>query len=116
MSETTPLIRLAKREDMPKKKIWMIRLGAFCAAILIGMINDIRGTVWEHNIVKITVSGKKNLVLEPRTGKEKFIFGEPVRVEEKLSLMKAYYESVVPVNPDYRTVDLRYRGQLVCRK
>ncbi|MCR4804937.1 MAG: ABC transporter permease [Clostridia bacterium] len=38
MNEKTPLIRLAKREDMSKKKIWMIRLLALAAAILIGMI------------------------------------------------------------------------------
>ena len=83
---------------------------------IIGMINTLRGTVWEKNIVKISVSSRKNLILTPREGKEQFIFGEPVRVQEKLHLMKAYYESVAPVHPDYRTVDLRYRGQLVCRK
>lgn len=83
---------------------------------VIGMINTIRGTVWEQNIVRITVSSDRNLVLTPREGREQFIFGEPVRVPEKLQLMKAYYESVVPVQPDYRTVDLRYRGQIVCRK
>ena len=38
MNEKTPLIRLAKREDMPKHKIWLIRLAAFGVAILIGMI------------------------------------------------------------------------------
>ncbi len=38
MNEKTPLIRLAKREDMSKKKVWLIRLAAFAAAILIGMI------------------------------------------------------------------------------
>ena len=91
-----------------KEKVWLERV--------ITLINSIRGTVWEQNIVKMTVSRKGNLVLTPREGKEKFIFGEPVRVQEKLNLMKAYYESVVPVHPDYRSVDLRYRGQLVCRK
>ena len=83
---------------------------------MIGVVNHIRGTVWEGNIVKMTVSANGNLVLTPRQGNEQFIFGEPVHVKEKMSLMKAYYESVVPVQPDYRTVDLRYRGQLVCRK
>ena len=83
---------------------------------VIGLINTVRGTVWEGNIIKYTVNASGNLVLTPRLGKERFIFGEPVRVAEKLRLMKAYYESVVPVEPDYSTVDLRYRGQLVCRK
>ena len=83
---------------------------------MIGLVNHIRGTVWEGNIVKMTVSANGNLVLTPRQGNEQFIFGEPVHVKEKMSLLKAYYESVVPVQPNYRTVDLRYRGQLVCRK
>ena len=35
MKEKTPLIRLAKREDMKKSRIWLIRLAAFVVAILI---------------------------------------------------------------------------------
>ena len=38
MKDKTPLIRLAKREDMAKSKVWLIRLAAFGVAILIGMI------------------------------------------------------------------------------
>ena len=38
MNEKTPLIRLAKREDMKKSRIWLIRLAAFVVAILIGMV------------------------------------------------------------------------------
>ena len=38
MKEKTPLIRLTKRENMAKSKVWMIRLAAFLVAILIGMI------------------------------------------------------------------------------
>lgn len=36
MNEKTPFIRLAKREDMPKKKIWAIRAAAFVIAIVLG--------------------------------------------------------------------------------
>ncbi len=36
MNEKTPLIRLTKREDMPKRKIWMIRIAAFAIAIILG--------------------------------------------------------------------------------
>ena len=37
-AEKTPLIRLAKRDNMPKQKIWMIRAAAFVVAILLGML------------------------------------------------------------------------------
>ena len=38
MNEKTPLIRIAKREDMPKSKVWMVRGIAFLVAIIIGGI------------------------------------------------------------------------------
>ena len=85
---------------------------------VIGLVNYIKGSVWENNIKQITVDAKGNLVLTPWEGRERFIFGEPVRVKEKLLLMRSYYEAVAPSqNPGYySTVDLRFRNQLVCRK
>ena len=83
---------------------------------IIGMINTLRGTVWEKNIVRISVDEKENLVLTPRQGGERFLFGPPVRVKEKMGLMDAYYTSGLADKKVYRTVDVRYRGQLVCRK
>lgn len=38
MNEKTPFIRIAKREDASKKRIWTVRLAAFAVAILLGMI------------------------------------------------------------------------------
>ena len=38
MNEKTPLIRLAKREDMPKSKVWLIRIMAVVVAIILGGI------------------------------------------------------------------------------
>ena len=94
----------------PEEKLWLDRI--------IALVDCMHGTVWEQNIARIEVDQKGNLLLFPSEGKESFIFGEPVRVKEKLELMTAYYRSVRPSRePDYyKTVDLRYRGQLVCRK
>lgn len=45
MNEKTPLIRLAKREDMSKSKIWLIRAAAFLLAIVLGgLVFFIAGT------------------------------------------------------------------------
>lgn len=45
MNEKTPLIRLAKREDMPKSKVWLIRAAAFLLAIVLGgLVFFIAGT------------------------------------------------------------------------
>ena len=85
---------------------------------VIGLVNYIKGSVWENNIKQITVDAKGDLVLTPWEGRERFIFGEPVRVKEKLLLMRSYYEAVAPSQDPgyYSTVDLRFRNQLVCRK
>ena len=59
-----------------------------------------------------------DLVLIPREGRERFLFGAPTRVPEKFRLMAAYYESVAPAKEPgwYSLVDVRHRKQLVCRK
>lgn len=83
---------------------------------IIGLANALRGTVWEKNIVRISVNDKKDLVFIPRQGGERFLFGQPVRIEEKMHLIEAYYTSGLADKQEYRKVDVRYRGQLVCRK
>ena len=94
----------------PAQRAWLQQV--------IGLVCQMQGTVWEHDIRHITVDAKGNLVLQPVQGREQFLFGPPVRVAEKLGLMAAYYEGVAPAKEAgwYRTVDVRYRGQLVCRK
>ena len=85
---------------------------------ILHLINYMKGTLWEENISQITVNKDGDLVLFPREGKERFLFGSPTRVEEKFGLMAAYYESVVPSRDPgyYSLVDVRHRKQLVCRK
>jgi cell division protein FtsQ len=85
---------------------------------VIGLVDFIKDSVWENNIKQITVDAKGDLVLTPWEGRERFIFGEPVRIKEKLLLMRSYYEAVAPSQDPgyYSTVDLRFRNQLVCRK
>ncbi|MBO4635271.1 MAG: hypothetical protein J5669_07855 [Bacteroidales bacterium] len=85
---------------------------------LVALVGRMQGTPWEKNIRRITVDGSGNLTLIPLEGRERFLFGQPVRGAEKLQLMGRYYDSVAPSKEAgyYGTVDVRYRGQLVCRK
>lgn len=85
---------------------------------MLGMMAYMDKTPWQENISQITVDEGGNLVLIPREGRERFLFGRPERVEEKFALMSSYYESVRPTKEAgyYGTVDVRYRKQLVCRK
>ena len=94
----------------PKEKTWLSQV--------LHLVNYMDGTVWQENISQIHVNKDGNLVLIPREGKERFLFGAPTRVREKLELMAAYYESVAPSKEPgwYTQVDVRHRKQLVCRK
>ena len=94
----------------PKEKTWLSQI--------LHLVNYMDGTVWQENISQIHVNKDGNLVLIPREGKERFLFGMPSRVEEKFGLMAAYYESIAPSKEPgwYSLVDIRHRKPLVCRK
>lgn len=92
------------------QELWLSRV--------ITLVDYMKGTVWEQDIRSIKVKADGELVLVPVQGREEFLFGPPVRIEEKFRLLTAYYRSVAPSRESgyYGKVDLRYRGQLVCRK
>jgi len=85
---------------------------------IIGMVLYMKGTVWEQDIERIRIQADGGVRLYPLEGKEEFLFGPPVRIEEKFRLLTAYYRSVVPSKEPgyYKTVDLRYRKQVVCKR
>lgn len=82
----------------------------------VALVHAMKGTSWEQTIGQIRADGNGDLVLLPREGKEAFIFGPPVGIDEKFRLLSAYYQRVAPLQKGYKTVDLRYSGQLVCKK
>ncbi len=86
--------------------------------MIIGLVNYMGRSGWDGRISQISVDGRGDLVLIPRVGKERFLFGPPTRIEEKFRLMENYYRSVAPAHDKdyYSRVDLRFRGQIVCKK
>ena len=54
----------------------------------------------------------------PRQGKERFIFGLPSGFESKFDRMGRYYTTILPEKGAgyYSTVNVKYNGQIVCRK
>ena len=85
---------------------------------VITLVDYMKGTVWEQNIRRIQVLSDGQLVLYPVQGREEFLFGPPVRIDEKFKLLTAYYRSIAPSKDPgyYGKVDLRYRKQVVCKK
>ena len=82
------------------------------------MIRYMDKGIWKDKIVQIHIDGDRNVILIPREGNEKFIFGQPVDIGNKSTKMEKYYTHIVPAKgrDHYRTVDLRYDGQIVCRE
>ena len=69
-------------------------------------------------VTQITVSPGGDLVMVPREGPERFIFGEPTAIADKFHRIKEYYECIVPTLEDkrYKSVNVKYDGQIICRK
>ena len=84
----------------------------------LGLVNYMTGTVWAENISQITVRDNGDLVLIPREGKERFIFGQPSDFEAKFDRIGLYYTTILPEkgNGYYSTVNIKNNGQIVCRK
>lgn len=86
---------------------WLLQMTALAAEM---------GQFWSERISQINVLPDGELVMIPRMGDERFRFGSPTGVKEKLEKMKLYYQCVAPTRETpYRSVDLRFEGQLVCR-
>lgn len=93
------------------EKEWLVKV--------IGMVRYIQNSkVWAQNISQISVTPGGDLVLVPRQGKEKFIFGQPVDIEDKFTRIGKYYTAIVPEKGEgyYSSVSVKYDGQIVCRK
>ena len=87
-----------------------------------GMLEMVRfmehSKVWEDAIVQMHVEKNGDLVLIPREGKERFIFGNPFDCADKFGRLEDYYRYIVPeTGPDYyKTVNVKFEKQIVCRK
>lgn len=96
--------------ENPEEALWLSRV--------IGLVSYMKGKVWEKDIRRLTVQQGGELVLYPVQGREEFLFGPPVRIDEKFKLLTTYYRSIAPSKNAgyYSKVDLRYRKQVVCKK
>ena len=73
--------------------------------------------LWKGKFVQIRIDDKDDIILIPREGNERFIIGQPCKIEEKARKMEWYYTHIIPEKGSghYKTVDLRFDGQIVCR-
>ena len=74
--------------------------------------------IWAENIVQMHVEDNGDIVMIPRQGSERFIFGGPGGAKEKFDRMSDYYRYILPEKGEgyYRTVNVKYDKQIVCKK
>ena len=96
--------------ENPDEKTWFKKI--------MNVVNYMEGSkVWKGKIVQIHVQENGELILVPREGNERFMFGQPGSLEEKFAKMEKYYTTIVPEKgaDKYRTVDVRFDNQIVCK-
>ena len=72
---------------------------------------------WSDLVGQVSVLKGGGIVLIPREGTERFLFGAPTDIDAKFARIRKYYEAVAPAQETpYRTVDVRYGNQIICRR
>jgi cell division protein FtsQ len=69
-------------------------------------------------IEQIHATNSGELILAPKIGDHKIIFGKFEQPEKKLKKLKVFYREAVPYEGwrKHHTIDLRFEGQIVCKK
>ncbi len=73
---------------------------------------------WNSLIEQLWINGKGEFELVPRVGDHIVKFGKSDNSEWKLNVLRVFYNEAMPVAgwDKYDEIDMRFNGQLVCRK
>ena len=91
---------------------------AWLASVLAMVEYMEKSRIWAENIVQMHVDGNGDIVMVPREGRERFIFGSPTGAGAKFDRMADYYRYILPEKGEgfYGTVNVKYDNQIVCKK
>ncbi len=90
--------------------------GLACKGEILVLVNYIaQHPFWNAQIAQIAMANKTNFELIPVLGKQRILFGDTSRMDEKFSNLFSFYQQVSnKVGWDkYETIDLRYKDQVV---
>ena len=99
------------RPEDPKEQLWLDQV--------LNLIRYIsHDKTFKDAFSQITVLRGGELILIPRSGSERFYFGQPGGFDGKFERIRTYYEAIAPAKAPgtYRSVDVRYDKQIICRK
>lgn len=73
---------------------------------------------WKDRISAVSVNAAGDIELRTTDGGERFIFGRPDDLESKFGRMGKYYSHILPAKGEgyYKSVNLKYNKQIICRK
>ena len=75
-----------------------------------------RDPFWSAQIEQIYVDENGEIILSPRIGNHKIIFGELTDIENKFNKLYTFYKHIVPAEgwDKYSAVNLKYKDQIIC--
>ena len=73
---------------------------------------------WSRQLEQIWINEVGDFELVPRVGDHIVKFGPPENYETKFNILRTFYDQSLPAAgwEKYEEIDMRFRGQLVCRK
>lgn len=73
---------------------------------------------WKRQVEQLYIDKKGEIELVPRVGDHIVKFGRPGNYESKFTVLGTFYRKTLPSAgwDRYKEIDMRYKGQLVCRK
>jgi cell division protein FtsQ len=73
---------------------------------------------WAAQVEQIYVEQNQDIVLIPRLGDHKIVFGDTSNTYEKLSNLLVFYQKAMPKVgwQTYHTINVKFKGQLVCSR
>lgn len=71
---------------------------------------------WNSQIQQMFVMQNGDIIMFPRVGGQKIIFGTADMIGEKFAKLDVFYRKVMPVHGwnRYSTINLKYRNQIIC--
>ncbi|MBP5210634.1 MAG: hypothetical protein J6Z27_02195 [Bacteroidales bacterium] len=84
---------------------------------VIDFTNYIRqNAYWSEEIEQISVESNGDLILYPKTGTFKIVFGGFDDREAKFEKLAAFYKAILPdETKNYTSINLKYKDQIVCK-
>ena len=72
---------------------------------------------WDDQIDQIYISNEGDVILTPRVGEHKIIFGDLNDISHKFEKLNAFYKNILPQEDGekYKIINLKYKNQIVCK-